>query len=130
MSGVEPACLRLGCRSLARCNARWSQSLASEDQRVVQVDEACAIVELEVRQREWQTAPSKQRGQKPLTAKARELLDERRQSVVGEIEAAVEIGVVVSPFPLVDARKPQGAVRITLASTLVPREASVKNHGA
>jgi hypothetical protein len=130
MSGVKQACLRLGRRSLAGCDARRSEPLAPEDDRVVQIDECCAIVQLEVRQRKWQTTPSKQRGQKPLTAKPRELLDECRESVIREIEATVDVGIVVTPFALVHTRKPEWAIRVRLASTCVPRETSMEDHGA
>jgi len=77
MSGVKQACLRLGRRSLAGCDARRSEPLAAQDDRVVEVDECCTIVELEVGQRKRQSPPPQQRGQQPLTAKARELFDER-----------------------------------------------------
>src|SRR5262249_52807271 len=99
-----------------------------EDDRVVQVDECCAIVELQLRQRQGQAAASQQRRQKPLTSETSQLLDERRQGVIGQVQAAVEIGIVVTPLTLVDPRKPERTVRLGVAGAGVPREASVEDH--
>src|SRR5947209_7926176 len=101
MALVEHARLRLRQRTESRRNQRWTEPLTPQYHRLVEVDELRGLVELELRERERQLPPPEQRRGEPLAAKARELLGEARDRAVGEVEAAVELWVVVPALALV-----------------------------
>ncbi len=79
---------------------------AAEDERIVQIDERRVVVQLDFRKGEGKAAPPQHRCGEPLASKRRELFDDARDWAIGEVQAAVNLGIVVTPFALKDARKP------------------------
>src|SRR5205814_2854322 len=98
--------------------------------RVIEVNELGAIVEFQFGKRERKATASQQRGKQALTAESCELLDQRGKRLIGEIQTAVEIGIIVPTLALVRAWKPERAIRLRVTSALVPREASVEDHAS
>ena len=86
------------------------------------------IVEFELGERERKAAPLEKPRNQSLSAEARELFDERRERTIRKIETTVEILVVVPPFALKRARKPERPIGFMIVRAFVPREAPVKNH--
>ena len=104
---MELTRLRLCHNALSGRDLRRTQTLATKHHGVVQIQQRGVRVEIEFGECERQTAPNEQWRGEALPAKARELLDDARHRAIGEVEAAVEIGVVVAPLALELLRKPQ-----------------------
>jgi hypothetical protein len=128
MPSVEPACLRLGGVPVPGRHGGRPEALATEDGRVVEIDELDGIGQLQPGKGERQPAAAQQRGQESLSAEASKLLDDAREGAIGEIEAAVDVRIVVTALALEHPWKPERAVRVPLTRALIPREAAVENH--
>ena len=120
----------LGLRDVpaARGDHRRPQPLVAEHHRIVEIHELGAVIQLEAGQRQRQPAAAQQRRQEPLAAEPGELFDDRRERSDRQVEAAEVVGIVVAALALVDAGKPERAVRTRLAGAFIPREAAVKDH--
>src|SRR4029079_11629092 len=110
------------------CGVGVPRPLAPHDGRLVEVDELGVVGELELSESERQPAPTEQRRGEPLAAKASELLDDAREGLLGEIEAAVYTRIVVTALALVWPREPEGAVRGIRRGAFVPRQAPMEDH--
>jgi len=85
------------------------------------------VVELELSDGERQAAAVQHPGDETLPAEARELLHYARYRIVREVEAAVDVGIVVPALTLVCAREPKRAVRVSRPGAAVPGEAPIKD---
>src|SRR5262249_59728277 len=101
------------------------QSLTDEHARIVEIDDLDAIVQREGCHREREAPSSEQSGLQALGPESSELLDEGRQLSVGEIEAAVNVGIVVPAVPLKDAGHPERPVLLVRLGARAPGEAAV-----
>src|SRR5262249_10737675 len=125
---VECERLRLCDLPLPSCDTGRPKPFPAQHHRVVEIDELGVVGELELRERQRQPTPAQQGWGEPLAGEARELLDDARQRLLGEIEAAVRPRIVVTALALVRPRKPEGAVRSIRRGALVPRQAPVEDH--
>lgn len=96
---VDRARVRLRDVAMACGDLRRAKPVAAEDCRVVQIQQRGAIVEFQRRQRKRQSAAAEQGCRETLAAKPRELLDDRRDGPIGQIEAAIDVGIVVAAAP-------------------------------
>ena len=125
---VQGERLRLRDPPLAGCDPGGTQPLAAQNRGLVEVDELGVVGKLELRERERQAAPAEEGRCQPLAAEASELLDDARERLLREVEAAVGGRVVVPALALIRPRKPEGAVRGIRRGALVPRQAPVEDH--
>src|SRR4029077_20848908 len=77
---------------------------------------------------ERESAPVEQGRRQPLPAESRELLNDTRERLLGQVQTAVRCRVVVPTLSLVEPWKPEGAVRGIRGGTRVPRQAPVEDH--
>jgi hypothetical protein len=76
--------------SVPRGDRRGTQTFASQYGRIVQIDERGAVVELEIGERQRQTAAAQQRGEEPLAAAdAKQISQPRRRLKIDACPFAV-----------------------------------------
>src|SRR5215831_8519096 len=125
---MKPARLRLSHVAMARRDARGPESLSPEHDRVVEFDQLGALGEFEFGNGERQSSTAEQGRREPLPPKTAQLLDDARDGAVRQIQATIEVGIVVTAFALEHARKPERPVRVRRPRAVVPREAAVEDH--
>ena len=125
---VQRERLRLGDPAVPGRDEGRTQRLAAQNRRLVEVDHLGVVGQLELRERERQAAAAEQRRGQPLAAEPGELLDDARERLLGEVEAAVDVRRVVAALALVRPREPERAVRGIRRGALVPGEAAVEDH--
>lgn len=76
MAAVQGERLRLRDRTIPGRHLRRPQPLATEDCRIVEVDQQRVVIQLNIRKREWKVTAPQHRGGEPLPAKRRELFDD------------------------------------------------------
>ena len=73
-------------------------------------------------QRQRQATPAEQSSGEPLSAKRGELFDDAGDGAVGEVQTAVDLGVIVASFALEHPREPERRVRLVVCGAPVPCE--------
>ena len=128
MAAVERERLRLCHRAASGRDPRWPQRFAPQHVWIVEIDQLRAVSDLECGERERQTAAAEHRRREPLAAERGELFDNAGFGAIREIEAAVDVGIIVAPFPLEHARKPQRSVGLIVAGGRAPGETAIERH--
>src|SRR5439155_20621569 len=125
-AAIESEGLRLRHTALPGGDTRRPQPAGGEQARVVEVRQVGPVIELDRGERQGQAAPPQDLRYHHAPAKARQLLDDRRHRLRRDVEAPVDVGVVVTSVALVAAREPQRAALGPRVHAPVPREAAVK----
>src|SRR5437667_1081414 len=120
----------LGLRQVAPSggHARWPQRVGGEDSRLVEVDDPGATDEIDGGKRERQPASHEYLRYQDATSETRQLLDDGRHGLLGQIQAAVGVRVVVAAVALIRAREPERASLGAGGDAPVPREAAMEDH--
>ena len=105
-----------------------AQPLPHENRRIVEVDELAALVEVDRRERERQAAPDEIGRLEGRAGQPLELLRDRGDRFHRDVQAAVELGVVVAPVALEHAREPERPAPCAWRCGLVPGKAAEQDH--
>src|SRR5438876_2085487 len=125
-AAIEREGLRLRHDALARGDAGRPQPASGEQAGIVEIHEVGPVVELDHREREGQAAASQNLRYHHAATKTGQLLDDRRHRLRRQVQAPIDVGVVVPSVALVAARKPQRTALRARAHTAVPGEAAVQ----
>src|SRR5258708_30976867 len=128
MAPIEIERLRLRDRSAGGGDPRGPEVLAPQHRRIVEIEDPGSAIQLEPAECERQAAAAQDGSRQALTAERGELLDDAGLRTVGEVQAAVGVGIVVPALALEDARKRQRPVPRLLSHAPTPCEAAVERH--
>jgi len=117
--------LRLSHVAASSRDSRRLELVRLEHLRLVQVDDLRRVRQLDRRESERQPTSNEHRGPETAASKVGELLDDGRDLSLGDVQTAVDLGVVVAPVALKSARKPQRASRLARYFAARPGEAAM-----
>ena len=87
-------------------DVRRPQPFTAKNDGIVQIENHRVIVEMNRASASGRPRGGAERGE-PLSAKRGELFDDAGDGAIGEIQAAVDLGIVVASFALEHAREPE-----------------------
>jgi len=98
--------LRLRHAPISGRHQRRPQPLSTQYDRLVEVDKLDLACQLHFCDGKREAAAAQHCRREALASKSSELFDDAGECAIGEIEAAVGVGVIVTTFALEDAGKP------------------------